>query len=141
MRSSAVRILFIAIACLGVVAISFFVTLSLMDYWPTPPDPNASVIHVAEATYGLSCKDFTPPLGHANQVEIGNATSAVAKACDMAKTSCVFAVDADKVGDPATGCGKDLAVSWRCGGDSEVHKFYLPAEASGRSALLSCPVY
>ena len=141
MRSSAVRILFIAIACLGVVAISFFVTLSLMDYWLTPPDPNASVIHVAEATYGLSCKDFTPPPGHANQVEIGNATAAVAKACDMAKTSCVFAVDAGKVGDPATGCCKDFTVRWRCGGDQQIHQYFLAVEAEGRSALLSCPAY
>src|SRR6516165_1601107 len=101
MRSSAMRILFIAIACPGVVAISFFVTLRLVDYWLTPSDPNASVIHVAEATYGLSCKDVTPPPGPANHVDIGQDTAAVAKACDMAKTSCVFAVDADKVGDPA----------------------------------------
>jgi hypothetical protein len=123
------------------VAISFLVTLRLVDYWLTPPDPNASVIHVAEATYGLSCKDFTPPPGHDNQVKLGNVTAAVAKACDQTKTSCLFDVDDAKLGDPATGCGKDFAVGWRCGGDSEVHKFYLPAEASGRSALLSCPAY
>ena len=139
MEWSAMRILLPLIAGIGVVAISFFVTLRLMDYWLAPPDPNASVIHVVESTYGLSCKDFTPPAGHSNQVKFGNITEAVAKACDMAKTSCPFAVDVDKLVDPATGCGKDFNVRWRCGADPEIHQFHLPAEASGRSALLSCP--
>ena len=139
MRSSIGRILLTVAGGLIVVATSFFATMQLLDYWLTPPDPNASVIRVAEGTYGLSCKEFTPPPGHSNQVELGNATAALAKACDAAKTSCVFAVEDTKLGDPATGCGKDFVASWRCGGDPKIHQFYLAAEASGRSALLSCP--
>jgi len=123
----------------AVVAISFFVTMQFMDYWLTPADPNASVIHVVEATYGQSCRDFTPPPGHANTVKAGNATIALAQACDSAKASCIFDVDDKKLGDPATGCGKDFIASWRCGGDPKIHQFFLPVEASGRSALLSCP--
>ena len=123
-----------------VVAISFFATMRFMDYWLTPPDPNASVIHVVEATYGLSCKDFTPPPGHTNLVKAGNATAALTKACDTAKTSCIFDVDDKVLVDPATDCGKDFIASWRCGSDQRVHQFYLTAEASGRSALLNCPV-
>jgi len=138
-RSPIVRILLKVIGGLAVVAISFFATTQLLDYWLTPPDPNASVIHVVEATYGLSCKDFTPPPGNANLVKLGNATAAVAKACDSARTSCIYAVDVAKLGDPANDCGKDFVANWRCGGDPTVHKFYLAAEASGRSALLSCP--
>jgi len=123
---------------LTVVAISFFATMRFMDYL-TPPDPNASVIHVAEATYGQSCKDFTPPPGHANSVTAGNITTALAKACDLAKANCIFDIDAVELGDPAAGCGKDFIARWRCGSDQKVHQFYLPPEASGRSALLTCP--
>jgi hypothetical protein len=123
----------------AVVAISFFATMRFMDYWLTPPDPSASVIHVVEATYGQSCKDFTPPPGHTNQVKVGNATAALTKACDRAMESCIYDVDDTKIGDPATGCGKDFIARWRCGSDQKVHQFYLPPEAAGRSALLSCP--
>ena len=139
MRSSAGRIILMVGGCFAVVAISFFVTMQFMDYWFSPADPNGSVIHVVEANYGQSCKDFTPPPGHANLVKVGNATPALAQACDTAKASCIFDVDAAKLIDPATGCGKDFIASWRCGSDPQVHQVFLPAEASGRSALLSCP--
>ena len=139
MPSSAGRVLIIVAGGLAVVAISFFGTMEFMDYWLTPPDPNASVIHVVEATYGQSCKDFTPPPGHTNLVKAGNATAALAQACDTAKASCIFDVDDTKLRDPATDCGKDFIASWRCGSDPQVHQVFLPAEASGRSALLSCP--
>ena len=43
---------------IAVVAISFFATMQILDYWLTPQDPNASVIHVVDATYGLACKRF-----------------------------------------------------------------------------------
>lgn len=118
---------------------SFFVTLNLLDYWLTPADPTAAVIHVVQASYGQSCKDFTPPPPHANLVKAGNATAALAQACDMKNASCLFAVDVAKLSDPANGCGKDFVAGWRCGNDQKVHQFYLAAEASGRSALLSCP--
>jgi hypothetical protein len=139
MRSSVGRVVVMVAGGLAVVAISFFATMQFMNYWLTPPDPNATVIHVVEATYGLSCKDFTPPPGHANLVKIGNATAALAQACDTAKASCIFEIDSAKIGDPATDCGKDFNAGWRCGGDPLVHRVVLPAEASGRSALLSCP--
>ena len=139
MRSSAGRVLIMVAGGLAVVAISFFGTMEFLDYWLTPPDPTASVIQVVEATYGQSCKDFTPPPGHANQMKAGNATAALTKACDTAKASCIFDVDVKELGDPVTGCGKDFIASWRCGSDPQVHQVFLPAEASGRSALLSCP--
>ena len=139
MRSSIGRVLLMVFGGFAVVAISFFATMQILDYWLTPPDPNASVIHVVDATYGLACKDFVPPPGHANLVKVGNVTAALTSACDKAKTTCLFAVDAVKLGDPANGCGKDFVANWRCGSDQKVHQFYLPAEASGRSALLSCP--
>jgi hypothetical protein len=139
MRSSIGRVLLMVAGGFAVVAISFFATMHFMDNWSTLENPNASVIHVVEATYGQSCKDFTPPPGHANLVKVGNATAALAQACDKAKSSCIFDVDAAKLIDPATDCGKDFIASWRCGSDLQVHRVFLPAEASGQSALLSCP--
>ena len=124
---------------IAVVAISFFATMQIIDYWLTPQDPNADVIHVVDATYGLACKDFAPPSGKPNLVKVGNVTAALTKACDKAKTTCLFAVDAVQIGDPANGCSKDFIATWRCGSDQNVQKFYLPAEAHGKSAVLSCP--
>ena len=139
MRSSIGRIVLMVLGSVLVVAISFFATLQILDYWLVPDDPNADVIHVAEATYGLNCKDFTPPPGHANLAKPGNATTVMAQACDATKATCLFIVDAVKLGDPASGCGKDFTARWRCGNDQKVHDFFLAAEAAGRTAVLSCP--
>jgi hypothetical protein len=139
MRSSGGRVLLMVIGGFAVVAISFFATMQILDYWLTPQDPNANVIHVVDATFGLACKDFTPPSGRPNLVKVGNFTAVLTSVCDKAKGACSFAVDAVKDGDPAPGCGKDFVASWRCGSDAKVHHFNLTAEASGRSARLICP--
>ena|ERR1700688_2764582 len=139
MRSSMGRILIRVLGALLVVATSFFVTMKLMDYWLTPPDPKASVIHVVDATYGLACQEFVPSPGKHNLVKVGNVTAALTSACDKAKTTCLFAVDVAQIGDPADGCAKDFIANWRCGDDQNVHRFYLPPEASGGSVLLMCP--
>ena len=139
MRSSVGRVLLMVIGGFAVVAISFFATMQMLDYWLAPPDPNANVIHVVDASYGLACKDFAPTSGRPNQVKIGNVTAALARTCDRAKGTCMFAVDAVQIGDPADGCSKDFVANWRCGGDQRVHQFYLTPEANGRSAMLSCP--
>jgi len=104
MGSSIGRVLFMVIGGFAVVAISFYATMQILDYWLTPQDPNANVIHVVDATYGLACKDFVPPPGHANLVKVGNVTAALTSTCDKAKTTCLFAVDAVQIGDPASGC-------------------------------------
>jgi hypothetical protein len=126
------RVLLMVIGGFAVVAISFFATMQILDYWLTPQDPTASVIRVVDATYGLACKDFVPPAGRPNLVQVGNATAALTSACDKARTTCLFAVDAVQIGDPANGCGKDFVAHWRCGSDQEVHQFYLPPEAVRR---------
>jgi hypothetical protein len=118
--------------------VSFFVPLRALDFWLTPPDPNASVIHVVEATYGQNCQDFTPPPGNANLVKAGNATAALAKACDTFRVDCTFNIDYTKIGDPAAGCAKNFIASWRCGSDQQVHRITVPAEASGHSVALVC---
>jgi hypothetical protein len=139
MRSSMGRILGRVLGALLVVATSFFITMKLLDYWLTPPDPNASVIHVMAGTYGEVCKNFVPPPGQTNTVKFGNVTAALVSACDKVKTTCAFEVDVGQLGDPANGCPKDFIANWRCGDDQNPHRFYLPAEANGRSAMLSCP--
>jgi hypothetical protein len=133
------RVLLMVFGGFAVVAISFFATMQILDYWLTPQDPTASVIHVVDATYGLACKDFVPTAGRPNLVQVGNVTAALTSACDKARTTCLFAVDVAQIGDPANGCGKDFVANWRCGSDQKVHQFYLAPEASGRSVLLSCP--
>ena len=50
MRSSIGRVLFRVIGGFAVVAISFFATMRILDYWLAPSDPNANVIHVVDAT-------------------------------------------------------------------------------------------
>src|ERR1700733_8047446 len=87
MRSSIGRVLLMVIGGFAIVAMSFFSTMQILDYWVTPPDPNSSVIHVVDATYGLACKDFVPPSGKPNLVKLGNVTAALAGACDKAKTT------------------------------------------------------
>jgi hypothetical protein len=139
MRSSIGRVLLMVIGGFAIVAISFFATMQILDYWLTPSDPSASVIHVVDATYGLACKDFVPPSGKPNSVKVGNTTAALTSACDKAKMTCSFAVDAVQLGDPANGCSKDFVANWRCGNDQTVHQAHLPPEAHGRSVLLSCP--
>lgn len=140
MRSSIGRVLLTVIGGFAVVAISFFVTMQILDYWLAPEDPNATVIHVVDGTYGLACKDFAPPSGHPNLVKVGNVTAALTSTCDKTRTTCVFAVDVVQLGDPASGCGKDFVANWRCGSDRKIHQFYLPPEANGRSVMLICPV-
>jgi len=139
MRSSIGRGLLMVIGGFAVVAVSFIATMQILDHLLTPQDLSTSVIHVVDATYGLACKDFVSPSGRPNLVKIGNVTAALTSTCDNAKTTCLFAVDAVQIGDPANGCAKDFIANWRCGSDQKVHQFYLTPEASGRSALLSCP--
>ena len=50
MGSSIGRVLLMVIGGFAVVAISFFATMQILDYWLTPQDPNANVIHVVDAT-------------------------------------------------------------------------------------------
>ncbi len=138
MRSAVGRILLQLTGGLAVVAGSFWITLKVLGYSSMALDPNAAVIHVIEATYGKNCQNFVPRSGRANLVKPGNATAAVAQACDTAKASCMFAVYGNKLGDPADGCVKDFTASWRCGADPTVHEVYLPVSLTGTTALVTC---
>jgi hypothetical protein len=131
----------LTIAFLVVMAASSWLTLQALDYLDSPGTRVASgVIGIVEASYGLSCKNHRVQAPSENQVRAGNATAAVAKACDSKSGTCRYAVDVAKLGDPANGCGKDFQVKWRCDPDgTRTHEARLAAEANGRSISISCP--
>ena len=129
------------ITFLIVMAASSWVTLQALNYWDADADTSPDgVITIVEATYGMSCREFQAPPPHANRVRPGNATKAVATACDNKNGSCRYGVDVALLGDPAGGCGKDFFVKWRCGTEgASTNEAKLAAEAHGRSINISCP--
>jgi hypothetical protein len=133
------RTLFNIMGALAVTLASFWLTLKILDYFITPEDPNADLIEVTEATYGMNCQGSAGPGGKVNRVQVGNATAAIAKICANAKESCTFVVDVTQIGDPAPGCGKELSVGWRCGADEIVHRVQVAGEAQGKRISLVCP--
>jgi len=138
MGSAIGRTLIKLTAGLAVVMASFWTTTKIVHYWSTPRDLNVNSIHVTEATYGENCQSLVSSLGHANLVKPGNATAVASLTCNDTDVICPVIVDLIRLGDPASGCGKDFTVSWRCGADQTVHQVYLPAEASGKIAWVSC---
>ena len=71
-------------------------------------------------------------------VPAGNATADVASSCN-GKTSCQYAVQTPKLGDPKVGEPKDFVVTYRCG-DAEAKRTTVAAEAgNGGVADLRCP--
>jgi hypothetical protein len=133
------RTLFNIMAALAVVLASFWVTLKILDYSVTPEDPDADLIEVMEATYGMNCQGSAGPGGKVNLVKAGNATAVIGKICANARESCAFVFDVNQIGDPAPGCGKDLSIGWRCGADEAVHRVHVAAEAHAKSISLVCP--
>jgi hypothetical protein len=120
-------------AGLAVLVGSFWISLQVLDYWATPPDPDADLIKVMEATYGANCRGLT------SDVRAGNATTAIAQGCAQARKTCSFVIDVNRLGDPARGCGKDFSVGWRCGADETINRVYLAGEANGQRVVLACP--
>jgi peptidoglycan/LPS O-acetylase OafA/YrhL len=97
-------------------------------FGPVPVTASISEgIHVTQATYGRNCG-----------APDGNATEAVASACNL-KKQCSYVVDVSKLGDAAPNCGKDFSVNFTCGKEPTSHKLALPGEAGLRSiASLAC---
>jgi hypothetical protein len=131
------RIIFKVIGGLAVVLASFWISLQIMDYWSLPP--NASEIHILEATYGLNCRTFAVPAGQVNRVKPGNATSMALEICGKATGSCSLAIDVGRMGDPAPGCRKDFLLQWRCGDLEKARQLYVAEEANAKTAVATCP--
>lgn len=102
-------------------------------------DAGTLVIH--SATYGGNC----------NSNLAGDATTAVASFCGSTSTNCTYTVcvcgdNTCGAGtppcfhDPASGCPKDLSVTYGCTGvPGSNYTFYVPAEANSVGLVLSCP--
>jgi hypothetical protein len=133
------RTLLVVMAAAAVVLASFWLTLKFLDYLATPADPDADLIAVTEATYGMNCQGSVGPGGRVNQVQAGNATAAISKICAEARESCAFRVDVNQIGDSAPGCSKDMSISWRCGAEAMVHMVHVAAEAHSKNISLMCP--
>jgi peptidoglycan/LPS O-acetylase OafA/YrhL len=94
-------------------------------------------IEVVSATYGLNCKNVSLPAPMVNLAAPGNVTKVVKHACD-GRQRCEFLVNTARIGDPVNGCGKDFLIDYRCGGSEAIKSVFLPPEAYGKKALLSC---
>jgi hypothetical protein len=107
--------------------------------WRVPPVEGK--IHVVEATYGESCRSYTPKFPHFNSVERGNATGPMRDECE-GKEQCVIRWEVPRMGngDPAIGCAKDFAVAYRCRSDAPLKTIKLPPEADGKMVALECPL-
>ncbi len=84
-------------------------------------------LKIVSATYGKSCNAKT-----------GNATQALAKACD-GKPFCDYTPEpADIEGAPAN-CARDFAAEWKCGSSNAVYSATFPANAGKNDKLhLEC---
>jgi hypothetical protein len=116
-----------AIGLLCVVALSFWITLRVIDYlkgnYGEPYE-----IHIIEASYGLNCHAST-----------GNATKGVSSECAGKRATCSYLIDVGKLGDPSPGCSKDFLVKWQCGSRSRIRQASAQPEAHGSTLDVSCP--
>jgi hypothetical protein len=83
-------------------------------------------ISVESATYGANCG-----------VPVGNVTRELAASCN-GRDRCDYSVDTDQLGDPATGCDKDFAVSYFCSARRATRYIRLPPKSDGETLVLSC---
>ena len=90
----------------------------------TPP----ALLALDEALYGGNC---------AARFEV--LTQRLRPLCD-GHDSCIVRLDPKELGDPALGCRKDFAMTWRCGGESADRHLFVPGEAGdGAVVSISCP--
>ena len=90
-------------------------------YSPAPGD-----VDVSEASYGRNCG-----------VSAGNVTRQVREDC-RDKRICSFRINVARLGDPASGCGKDFSVHYRCSRAERSTVLWIPPEANGHDVTLDC---
>jgi hypothetical protein len=89
--------------------------------------PDKPSLKIVSGTYGRGCN-----------AKPGNATQALAKACD-GKSSCDYAVEPVEIEDAPSGCARDFAAEWKCGSGNAVYSAILPASAGRNEKLhLEC---
>lgn len=115
---------------LGIVFGSFYITLSVMDYWSNSiaPSDSGPLIKIEEATYGANC---------GKGVKLGNATLLAAKSCD-GRVSCNFPISVEELGDPAPGCGKEFSVRFKCSEQKPARGLLIKGEANRSTIHVNC---
>ena len=101
--------------------------------WRAPPPEG--ILLVRDATYGLNCKNFKPARVD-NWVAPGNSTDYLRNACNN-KSECEIPWAYDTIGDPASGCPKELTITYRCG-PLPFQTITVPPEAAGKLVSLRC---
>lgn len=101
--------------------------------WGTAPifpwriySPAAGDVDVLEASYGRNCGASS-----------SNVTRQVREDCTDRK-ACSFKISVARLGDPASGCGKDFSVHYRCGRAEGPAVLWVPPEANGHDVTLDC---
>jgi hypothetical protein len=95
-------------------------------------------IHVLQASYGRSCRDFQPPPPKVNLFIEGNLTDVATLDCN-GKTHCDFAAELETIDDPASGCDKDLSLKYACLPGGAPKTIRIEAPANGKPITLDCP--
>jgi peptidoglycan/LPS O-acetylase OafA/YrhL len=131
--SISMTFLLAALAVIGQVARSNYFSARIHRFW-FGDRPEISVLI---ASYGLNCRDFPVPANFPKLTTPGNVTASVKQACD-GRVQCNYIVDAFELGDPANGCSKDFSAEYFCTRLQETKTAFLPAEANGRSIVLTC---
>jgi hypothetical protein len=108
---------------------------------PAAKDPKVVLdcpgIDILDATYGQNCKNYQPERPKINAVRDGNATALMTETCH-GKMDCEFTADSPPLSDPAGGCAKDFAASYRCPGNDRVRTISLPPAAKDPKVVLDC---
>lgn len=133
--ATAVRMLVIVALGAMVLLGSFWATLKLLR----PADPDADLITITQATYGLNCRGFVMPGRLPAFVKPGNVTDAISASCSGQHELCTYLIDATRIGDPAPGCSKSMTIEWRCGKTTEPHVYQVAPEAHTQTAYIGCP--
>jgi hypothetical protein len=94
-------------------------------------------ISIIQASYGSSCASVPARLPGVNHYRVGNVTRIVKEYCRNS-LDCEMLVDPSRFGDPVSGCGKDLEVSFKCGPSDTIHQAYVTPEAAGKMLHINC---
>ncbi|HMA89284.1 MAG TPA: hypothetical protein VKP89_11125 [Burkholderiales bacterium] len=99
------------------------------------PDPTAAA---AAAQHAPAIKVVTGTFGKSCGATAGNATAALARACD-GRSACSVALDSVPAEGATPGCDKDYAAEWKCGSGAGIYSATIPVGAGhGASLTLAC---
>jgi hypothetical protein len=98
---------------------------------------NRAHISIIQASYGSSCATVPATLPGVNHYRAGNVTRIVKDHCANS-LNCEMLVDPSRLGDPVSGCSKDLEVAFKCGPSDNIRRTYIAPEAAGKTLHINC---